>query len=95
VVSAATGAGLDALRAAIRDQAGLADAAEQRFSVRTRHLQGLEAVAACLRRIHSDQPPDLIAENLRLAERALDELLGRGDHEALLGAIFAGFCIGK
>jgi len=95
VVSAATGAGLDALRAAIRDQAGLADAAEQRFSVRTRHLEGLEGVAACLRRIHSDQPPDLIAEDLRLAERALDELLGGVDHEALLGAIFAGFCIGK
>jgi len=95
VVSAATGAGLDALSAAIRDQAGLADAAEQRFSVRTRHLEGLEGVAACLRRIHPDQPPDLIAEDLRLAERALDELLGGVDHEALLGAIFAGFCIGK
>jgi len=95
VVSAATGAGLNALRAAIREQAGLADAAEQRFSVRARHLEGLEGVAACLRRILCDQPPDLIAEDLRLAERALDELLGRGDHEALLGAIFAGFCIGK
>jgi tRNA modification GTPase len=95
VVSAATGAGLDALREAILAQAGLADAAEQRFSVRTRHLEGLEGVAACLRRIHPDQPADLIAEDLRLAERALDELLGRGDHEALLGAIFAGFCIGK
>jgi tRNA U34 5-carboxymethylaminomethyl modifying GTPase MnmE/TrmE len=33
--------------------------------------------------------------DLRLAERALDGLLGRGDHEDLLGAIFAGFCIGK
>jgi tRNA modification GTPase len=95
VVSAATGAGLNALRTAIREQAGLADAAEQRFSVRTRHLEGLEAVALSLRRIHNDQPPDLIAEDLRLAERALDELLGRRDHEALLGAIFAGFCIGK
>ena len=94
-VSAVTGAGLDDLRAAIRAEAGVADAGRQRFSVRVRHLEGLAAVGACLRRIHAAHPPDLIAEDLRLAERALDSLLGRGDHEELLGAIFAGFCIGK
>ncbi|MFO8003175.1 tRNA uridine-5-carboxymethylaminomethyl(34) synthesis GTPase MnmE [Thioalkalivibrio sp.] len=94
-VSAVSGEGLDALRAAIRAEAGIADAGQQRFSVRTRHLEGLAAVATCLRRIHPGHSPDLIAEDLRLAERALDGLLGRGDHEELLGAIFAGFCIGK
>jgi tRNA modification GTPase len=94
-VSAVTGAGLDDLRAAIRAEAGVADAGQQRFSVRARHLEGLAAVGACLRRIHAAHPPDLLAEDLRLAERALDSLLGRGDHEELLGAIFAGFCIGK
>jgi tRNA modification GTPase len=94
-VSAVSGVGLDELRAAIRAEAGVADPGQQRFSVRTRHLEGLAAVAACLHRIHAAHPPDLIAEDLRLAERALDGLLGRGDHEALLGAIFAGFCIGK
>lgn len=95
LVSAATGSGLDRLRSAIREQAGLADGAGERFSVRTRHLEGLENVATALGRVRADQPPDLIAEDLRLAERALDGLLGRGDHEELLGAIFAGFCIGK
>ena len=95
LVSAATGAGLDALHAAIRERVGITDGASERFSVRTRHLEGLEGVASALGRIRADQPPDLIAEDLRLAERALDGLLGRGDHEALLGAIFAGFCIGK
>ena len=94
-VSAVTGVGLDDLRAAIRAEAGVADSGRQRFSVRVRHLEGLAAVGACLRRIHAAHPPDLIAEELRLAERALDSLLGRGDHEELLGAIFAGFCIGK
>jgi tRNA modification GTPase len=94
-VSAVTGVGLDDLRAAIRAEAGVADAGQQRFSVRVRHLEGLAAVGACLRRIHAAHPPDLLAEDLRLAERALDGLLGRGDHEELLGAIFAGFCIGK
>jgi len=95
MVSASTGAGLDALRAAVRAQAGLAETDTQRFSVRARHLEGLAGAAAALRRIHSEQPADLMGEDLRLAEQALDALLGRGDHEALLGAIFAGFCIGK
>lgn len=94
-VSAVTGAGIDDLRAAIRAAAGVADGGGQRFSVRVRHLEGLQGVVDCLRRIHPGHPPDLIAEDLRLAERALDGLLGRGDHEELLGAIFAGFCIGK
>ncbi len=94
-VSAVTGEGLDALRAAIRSEVGVVDTGQQRFSVRVRHLEGLGNAAACLLRIHAEQSPDLIAEDLRLAERALDDLLGRGDHEELLGAIFAGFCIGK
>jgi tRNA modification GTPase len=94
-VSAVTGEGLDALRAAIRAEMGLGTGQEQRFSVRARHLETLAQAAACLHRILPESPPDLIAEDLRLAERALEQLLGRGDHEALLGAIFAGFCIGK
>jgi tRNA modification GTPase len=94
-VSAVTGAGIDDLRAAIRAAAGVADGGDQRFSVRARHLEGLQGVVDCLHRIHPDHPPDLIAEDLRLAERALEALLGRRDHEELLGAIFAGFCIGK
>lgn len=95
LVSASTGAGLDALRGAIREAVGACVGSDARFSVRARHLEGLAGVASALRRVHPEQAPDLIAEDLRLAERALDELLGRGDHEALLGAIFAGFCIGK
>jgi tRNA modification GTPase len=94
-VSAVTGEGLDALRAAIRAKMGLGTGQEQRFSVRARHLETLAQAVACLHRILPESPPDLIAEDLRLAERALEQLLGRGDHEALLGAIFAGFCIGK
>lgn len=94
-VSAVTGEGLEALRAAIRAEVGVADSGQQRFSVRARHLEGLDNATTCLQRIHAGQSPDLIAEDLRLAERALDDLLGRGDHEQLLGAIFAGFCIGK
>ncbi|WP_432255197.1 tRNA uridine-5-carboxymethylaminomethyl(34) synthesis GTPase MnmE [Limimaricola sp. AA108-03] len=38
---------------------------------------------------------DLAAEELRLAVRALDSLVGRVDVEDILGEIFSSFCIGK
>jgi len=38
---------------------------------------------------------ELRAEELRLAARALDRLVGRVDVEDVLDALFAGFCIGK
>ncbi|WP_019625283.1 tRNA uridine-5-carboxymethylaminomethyl(34) synthesis GTPase MnmE [Thioalkalivibrio sp. ALJT] len=94
-ISARTGAGIDPLKQAIVERLGASAAGQQRFSVRARHLDGLRVAAQHLGRVEASAPPDLIAEELRLAERALDALLGRQDHEALLGEIFAGFCIGK
>lgn len=38
---------------------------------------------------------ELVAEELRAASRSLEVLLGRIDVEAVLGEIFASFCIGK
>ncbi|HRJ69359.1 MAG TPA: tRNA uridine-5-carboxymethylaminomethyl(34) synthesis GTPase MnmE, partial [Beijerinckiaceae bacterium] len=51
---------------------------------------GLVAARALARRA-----PELCAEEVRLAERALERLVGRNDVEAVLGAIFSRFCIGK
>ena len=39
--------------------------------------------------------PELVAEYLRSAIRALESLVGRIDVENLLDEIFASFCIGK
>ena len=39
--------------------------------------------------------PELAAEDVRLAARALERLSGRIDPEAVLDRIFASFCIGK
>lgn len=44
---------------------------------------------------HANGLPELVALELRSAMRALEMLLGRVDVEALLGEIFASFCIGK
>jgi tRNA modification GTPase len=40
-------------------------------------------------------PEEVIAEELRLAVRALGRVTGRVDIEEVLGEIFKNFCIGK
>ena len=98
-LSAASGAGLDELRALIREHAGLGDARESLFSARARHVEALQRTAAHLQaaRAHLDlrQRPELAAEELRLAQDALGEITGRVTTEDLLGQIFSAFCIGK
>ena len=47
---------------------------------------------------HLDPPEaalDLLAEELRLAQRALGEITGEFSADDLLGVIFSRFCIGK
>ncbi|MDR0458586.1 MAG: tRNA uridine-5-carboxymethylaminomethyl(34) synthesis GTPase MnmE [Burkholderiaceae bacterium] len=101
VISARTGAGLDALRARLLHLAGWqGGSGEGLFLARQRHVQALaragahlDAAAAHLRA----RAPllDLIAEELRLAQNALGEITGEFGADDLLGAIFSRFCIGK
>lgn len=68
--------------------------------VRERHriavTEGLLALAESRSEVISKgAQPELVAESLRRAIRALDVLVGRVDVEELLGEIFASFCIGK
>jgi tRNA modification GTPase len=98
-VSAKTGAGLDALEAA------LAEAVRARFQptaapalTRARHRDALLDCQAAFGRFLASQKngtPELAAEDLRLAARALGRITGRVDVEEILGRIFAEFCIGK
>lgn len=98
-LSAARGLGLDLLRAEIRAAAGLAESGESLFSARTRHVDALErtlaAVREAQRRMQEGAAPELAAEELNLAQRALSEITGAFGSEDLLGAIFRSFCIGK
>ena len=98
-VSARTGAGLDALVAALtRFAAETLQPGEGAIVTRLRHRASLEAAQACLVRIGAaGQGRDLalVAEDLRGAMAALAGLVGRIDTEEVLGAIFARFCIGK
>jgi tRNA modification GTPase len=99
-LSAATGAGVDLLCRALLEIAGFAAAAESStFSARTRHLEALRhaqahiADAAAL--AVQNAAAELIAEVLRLAQNALEEIGGRFTPDDLLGRIFSTFCLGK
>lgn len=99
-VSALTGDGLDALEAALREKVGAAyEAHEHPLITRARHREGLAACAASLARaseaLEAGRDAELIAEDLRLAARALGRITGRVDVEDLLDVIFRDFCIGK
>jgi tRNA modification GTPase len=67
------------------------------FSARERHQIALEAFLGHVR--HAGQAPgamaELIAEDLRLAQRCLSEITGEFHSEDLLDAIFRTFCLGK
>ncbi|RVU49875.1 tRNA uridine-5-carboxymethylaminomethyl(34) synthesis GTPase MnmE [Rubrivivax rivuli] len=99
-LSARTGEGLDALRRALLAQAGWQAAPEGLFIARTRHVQALQRARAHLLQAQAqaalrDAALDLLAEELRLAHRALGEITGQFSTEDLLGVIFSRFCIGK
>ena len=99
-VSASTGAGLDALRHGLLARAGWQASPEGTFIARTRHVQALQRTQshlsdAAAQLASADPALDLLAEDLRLAQRALGEITGEFTADDLLGEIFSRFCIGK
>ncbi len=96
-VSALTGAGLDDLRAAIVEAAGVAPG-EGVYLARKRHLNALTLAArhvASARARAGEGFGDLAAEELRQVQHQLGEIVGVTSVDDLLGEIFRGFCIGK
>ena len=95
-VSAKTGAGLEELRDKILKLVGWRDQDSGAFMARERHLRALTQAQAHLDSAHEVlTKPELFAEELRLAQLALDEITGEFTSDDLLGEIFSRFCIGK
>ena len=100
VLSAKTGAGLQALRQRLLQEAGWQQASEGLYIARERHVQALLRVREHLEmaQLHlaaRAQSLDLLAEELRQAQNALNEITGEFSADDLLGVIFSSFCIGK
>ena len=99
-ISALTGEGVDELVAALTEKVGaLFGASENPVITRARHREGLvecvEALERVRRGLMSGSDPALVAEDLRIAMRALGRITGRVDVEDLLDVVFRDFCIGK
>lgn len=100
LISAKTGAGLQALRQRLLQVVGWQAAPEGVFMARERHVRALHQVQAQLataaRQLQAARPAlDLLAEDLRQAQRQLSEITGEFTPDDLLGEIFSRFCIGK
>ncbi|MDQ0043303.1 tRNA uridine-5-carboxymethylaminomethyl(34) synthesis GTPase MnmE [Variovorax boronicumulans] len=99
-LSAKTGLGIEALREQLLAMAGWQSVPEGVYLARARHVQALGKVETHLALAASHlaaqaQLLDLLAEELRLAQNALNEITGEFGADDLLGVIFSRFCIGK
>jgi len=98
VVSSKTGAGVDELVNAIARYADSFFTLEPALVTRERQRAHLKETGLALQgaqRAARDGHEEIMAEQLRLATRALGKLLGRVDVEDVLDVIFRDFCIGK
>jgi tRNA modification GTPase len=96
-VSALTGEGLDRLVEAIGQAAAtaLSGSGEGAVLTRARHRDAVGEALAAIERARIAREVELVAEDLRLAARAIGRIAGRVDVEDLLDLVFGEFCIGK
>jgi tRNA modification GTPase len=97
-VSLTAGTGVAELRAALAARVGAlcgAGVAEAPLITRARHRAALADCRAAVARAQAASAPELIAEDLRLAARAIGRIIGKVDVEDVLDVIFREFCIGK
>ncbi len=94
-VSAKTDVGINLLKERLLQMMGW-HGESGAFMARARHLESLTKARRCLEQASTNlSMPELLAEELRLAQAALSEITGRFSSDDLLGEIFSRFCIGK
>lgn len=96
-VSVASGEGIEPLIGELSERLGGLVNPEPALLTRERQRLAVTAAADAIVRaaaIGAEQP-ELIAEEFRLAVRALERLIGRVNVEDVLDQLFSGFCIGK
>jgi tRNA modification GTPase len=94
-LSLKTGAGLDLMQALMQQKVQQKFAGEAPALTRPRHRAALTEALAALNHARSAAQSELLAEDLRLAMRAIGRITGRVDVEEILDFVFRDFCIGK
>jgi len=101
-ISIKDNSGIDQLKSYLLDLVGYNDhvgTAEGEFSARNRHIESLKNACSYIKNgldhYKSSQAVELLAEDLKIAQRHLSEITGAYSNEDLLGDIFSSFCIGK
>ena len=95
-LSAKAGQGVELLRAELLRVAGWHRHGEDVILARERHLIALrEAHARVNAALEARHALELMAEELRLAQEAVNQITGEFTPDDLLGVIFSRFCIGK
>lgn len=99
MLSALTGEGLKALRTHLKMCMGYQTLDGGTVSARQRHLDALARARRhteeAARQLQERRAGELVAEELRVAQQALNEITGEFTSDDLLGRIFSSFCIGK
>ena len=95
-VSAKTGEGLaDLVERLSKEAARRVSGAEGPVLTRARYRHALEEAAESLASVPQAGEPELAAEHVRHALRAIGRITGRVDLDELLDVVFHDFCIGK
>ena len=91
--------GMDALIQTIEDSLLVKAAQDSFFSARQRHVDALSeahhALTESLLAFEHHNAAELLAEDLKRVQTAIDSLTGRVASDDILGLIFSSFCIGK
>jgi tRNA modification GTPase len=99
LVSAKTGEGFNELKDVLADAFKVCENNDYTYLVRDRHISlfnsSLENLRNALLKIKNVEGLELVAEDLRLARKSLDDVVGVKTSDSLLGDIFSSFCIGK
>jgi tRNA modification GTPase len=98
-ISTVSGDGMESLIARITGHVSDFNQDNQVFMARRRHVDALQRARDCIQQatdiFTSTRSGELVAEDLRGAQRYLNEITGEFTSDDLLGKIFSSFCIGK
>lgn len=98
-ISAQHHLGIDVLKTHLKDCMGFTQAGEDQIIARKRHITALLAADKHIRQgkaqLEGYMAGELLAEELRIAQKYLNEITGEFTSDDLLGKIFSSFCIGK